>query len=140
MPNQEFEALIDRLRALLSAEYHRGEQDAIARIMKAVAPDAEAPAAVPVNGAAHLQSKPKRRRKEPVRKGTAKALIDRVLREHGPRGASPNEIKAAAVTGAERHISHSGLRFALTTGRDDNRYTNRDGKWFMTTPSPSVVS
>jgi hypothetical protein len=135
--SQELDQLLEQIRALFVDEYHRGEQDAIARIVKAAqgAPIAAVPASPKPNGAGHARSKS---RKEPVPKGTAKELIDRVLKDRSSRGASPTEIKAAAASDSERSISHSGLRFALTMGRDEQRYENRGGKWFLVAQRPAA--
>src|SRR5271163_2936495 len=105
MATQELDQLLTRIRALFADEYQRGEQDAIARIMKAVQGTPIAPVGDPPkpNGASHGS----KARKEPVPKGTAKALIDRVLRDRGLRGASPTQIKAAAITNSEKSLSHS---------------------------------
>jgi hypothetical protein len=130
MAGPDLEQVLQSLRALFAAEYHRGEQDAIARIMKA----AQGAPASP-NGAAH--ERPEHKRKEPAPKGTAKALIDRVLKERGQRGATPSEIKDLATTDTEKLASFAGIRFALTQGRDDLRYKNRRGKWFLVTPRVS---
>lgn len=127
MSRPDLEQLLQSLRAAFAAEYHRGEQDAIARIMKA----AQGAPASP-NGGIHERAKQKR--KEPAPKGTAKALIDRVLKERGQRGATPSEIKDSAATDTEKLASFAGIRFALTQGRDDMRYKNMGGKWFLTPP------
>jgi hypothetical protein len=131
---EALDKLFDQIRSLMDSEYHRGEQETIARIMQAAQGDVALPA--PLNGASH-GNKPKR--KNPAPRGTAKKLIDRVLKERGMRGASPTEIKAAAV-GRETELSHSGLRFALTLGKDKNRYRNKDGKWFLAASSEAPLA
>ena len=112
---------------MFAAEYQRGEQTAINRILKAAQGAPDAP-----NGAVHSQSYALRKnRKVRVPKGTAKSLIDRVLKERSMLGATPTEIQEAAETDLEKDISPSGLKFALTVGRDENRYESKGGKWFL---------
>jgi hypothetical protein len=130
MAGPDLEQVLQSLRALFAAEYHRGEQDAIARIMKAAQGAPESP-----NGAGSPRHE--RKRKEVAPKGTADALIDRVLRERGQRGATPSEIKDLAMTDIEKLASFAGIRFALRRGKDDQRYRNRRGKWFLTAPRAS---
>ena len=89
-------------------------------------------APAPSNGAGESHSSPSpANRKDRVPAGTAKGLIDRVLRERTSLGATPTEIQAAAETDVEKAISYSGLKFALTNGRDESRYENRGGRWFL---------
>jgi hypothetical protein len=130
---KNFQRFYDEIRALLEAEYHRGERDATARIMQAAKVAAAAPGA---NGMAHEVpplpgSRPAIKERAP--KGTARSLIDRVLTERGPRGAAPSEIMEAAA-GVERLASFSGIRFALEQGRDEHRYRNKNGKWYRVIP------
>jgi hypothetical protein len=128
MSNSELDQILQQLRNLIAAEYRRGEKDAIARIMAAAQ---NAPAA---NGHDTSEREPPPEQKDRAPKGTAKALIDRVLRERGSRGATPSEIKDLAATDTERLASFAGIRFALTQGRDDQRYKNRRGRWYLATP------
>ena len=124
---RDLDQVLAELRILFAAEYQRGEQDAIARILRAAQ---GAPA--PSNGAGESHSSPSpANRKDRVPAGTAKGLIDRVLRERTSLGATPTEIQAAAETDVEKAISYSGLKFALTNGRDESRYENRGGRWFL---------
>jgi hypothetical protein len=130
-----FSRFYTEVRDLLAAEYHRGEQDAIARIVSAAQSGAVA------NGSGHRLDANERDDgegdddddKERAPKGTARKLIDRVLTERGPLGASPKEISDAAI-GLEKLASFSGIRFALDQGREDHRYKNKDGKWFRVIP------
>jgi len=131
MPTSELDQILQQLRNLLAAEYHRGEKDAIARIMAAAQ---SAPAA---NSHDTLERESPPEQKDRAPKGTAKALIDRVLKERGQRGATPSEIKDLATTDTEKLASFAGIRFALTQGRDSLRYKNRRGKWFLVTPRGS---
>jgi hypothetical protein len=126
MSNSELDQVLQQLRNLLAAEYHRGEKDAIARIMAAAQ---TAPAA---NGHDTLERESPPEQKNRAPKGTAKALIDRVLRERGSRGAMPSEIQSEAKTDVEKLASFSGIRFALTVGRNKQYYRNEKGKWFWT--------
>lgn len=133
MAGPDLEQVMESLRALFAAEYHRGAQDAIARIMRAAQGEPSM-----IADAADLKPPENRReRKTPVPKGTAKALIDRVLSENGSRGATPSEIKAAAMTSLEKSVSVGGLKFALAGGKEDQRYRNRHGKWFLAAPRAS---
>jgi hypothetical protein len=132
-----FSRFYNEVREMLAAEYRRGEQDAIARIVSAAQGD------IPNNGSGHRLDARERDdgegddddddAKERAPKGTARKLIDRVLNDRGPLGASPKEILDAAV-GFERLASFSGIRFALDKGREDHRYKNKDGKWFRVIP------
>jgi hypothetical protein len=126
MSNSELDQIVQQLRNLLAAEYHRGEKDAIARIMAAAQ---TAPAANGHDTPEH-ESPPEQKDRAP--RGTAKALIDRVLKERGQRGATPSEIHSAAETDVEKLASFSGIRFALTVGRSKQRYRSKKGKWFWT--------
>ena len=118
-----FTQLCDQIRKLLAAEYHRGERDAIARIVKAAQ---GAPAAT--NGS-DVTETPAKKERAPA--GTAKTLIERVLAERGQRGATPQEIKEAAQNSVEKLASFSGIRFALEKGREAQKYKNKHGKWFL---------
>jgi len=128
MVESELEQVLQRLRALFAAEYHRGEQDAITRIMKAAQG-----APTSANGKATQPEQVKER----APKGTAKALIERVLKEHGQRGATPLEIQNAAATDIEKLASFAGIRFALNQGREAQRFRNKRGRWYL---RPSEIS
>jgi hypothetical protein len=133
-----FEDLMNRLRALLDAEYRRGQADAVRRIIE-VAQEEVRPSSAPeknpelasTNGAEHPAehlSVPKRR----APAGAPDALVTRVLMERGSRGASSTEIEEAAVSDIERMVSQSGIRFALDRGRSAGKYRNQYGRWYMT--------
>ena len=109
-----------------TAEYQRGEKDAIARIMKAAQSAPEQPDSAHLPPVARALAQ-----KERAPEGAAEALIDRVLRERGPRGASPTEIAEAAQTATEKLVSYSGIRFRLEQGREQQKYRNKEGKWFL---------
>jgi hypothetical protein len=126
MSTSELDQVLQHLSDLFAAEYHRGEQDAIARIMTA----AQSPPAANGSDTPKRESTPEQKDRAP--RGTAKALIDRVLRERGSRGATPSEIHSAAETDGEKLASFSGIRFALSVGRSEQRYRSRKGKWFWT--------
>ncbi len=129
MTNPELENFLQKLRQLLEpllvAEYARGEKDAIGRIVQA------AQGAPQHNGHDTKESRQKRGSKERAPRGAVDALIERVLREHGSKGAGALEIKEAAKTSTEKMVSYSGIRFALDRGREDDRYRNKNGKWFL---------
>jgi hypothetical protein len=131
MSTSQLDQALQHLRDLFAAEYRRGEKDAIARIMAA------AQTAPVANGHDTSGREPPPEQKDRAPRGTAKALIDRVLKERGQRGATPSEIKDLAVTDTEKLASFAGIRFALKQGRDDQRYRNRRGKWFSATPRVS---
>jgi hypothetical protein len=131
MSNSELDQVLQQLRNLFATEYHRGEKDAIARIMAA------AQTVPSANGHDTSEREPPPEQKDRAPRGTAKALIDRVLKERGQRGATPSEIKDLAATDTEKLASFAGIRFALTQGRDTQRYKNRRGKWFLVMPRVS---
>jgi hypothetical protein len=118
---------LEDMRRLLDAEYHRGEQNAIARIMKAAQ---GVPSTAAQNGAASPSRPSSEVHRERAPAGAAEALIDRVLAERGSRGASATEIMEAAKTTTEKMVSYSGIRFRLDQGREQHHYRNKDGKWF----------
>ena len=122
-------------RVAISDRRSRGEQDAIARIVKAAqgAPISANGSTAPEHQhlvAANLLIGDK---KERAPKGTARALIDRVLAERGGRGVALSEILEAAK-GMEKLASYSGVRFTLEQGREEHRYKHRDGKWYRVIP------
>jgi hypothetical protein len=135
--NPALEDFLQKLRELFAAEFARGEQAAIQRIMQA--------AGHPVMQAAH-PGEPTRNRHDTKRevrrrvfvrtsgrapRGSVDALINRVLSERGTEGASAAEILESAKTQVEKLASYSGIRFALDRGRDKGRYRNKDGRWYL---------
>ena len=131
----EFDELVNRLRALLDAEYRRGRADAARRIIEAAEAQVSPSSAsrghsrepTGMNGSVDPIIPPKRR----APPGSPDALVTRVLSERGPRGASSTEIERAAVSEAEKMVSQSGIRFALDRGRSAGRYRNERGLWFL---------
>jgi hypothetical protein len=130
----EFVEFVDRLRALLDAEYRRGRADALQRIVAAaeeeVRPSAthnqKADGATRSNGAERPNAA---HRKAP--RGAPDALVRRVLTERGSRGAGATEIAESAVSEVEKMVSLSGIRFALDRGRSSGEYRNDRGLWFL---------
>jgi hypothetical protein len=130
----EFLELIDRLRALLSAEYRRGQADAARRIIEVAQGEVsplsarkQNPELPGMNGAEH----PSASKRPRAPRGAPDALVIRVLTERGVQGASSAEIEAAAASDVEKLVSQSGIRFALDQGRSDGKYRNEYGRWFL---------
>jgi len=135
----EFVDLVNRLRTLLDAEYRRGQADAARRIME-VARAEVSPSGVQkpetTTGAwanSSYAEQPRRRTFSGQRapRGVPDALVARVLRERGSRGAGSTEIAAAAESEVEKMVSISGIRFALDRGRTAGKYRNDRGLWFL---------
>src|SRR6516164_7670893 len=130
----EFVELVNRIRALLDAEYRRGQADAARRIIESAQVEVSRPFAVPeersesagMNGAEDPRVT---RPRAPA--GAPDALVKRVLLERGSRGASSTEIEAAAHSEVEKMVSQSGIRFALDRGRSAGKYRNERGLWFL---------
>ena len=129
MVNPELENFLQKLRQLLepllAAEYARGDKDAINRIMQAAHNETAR------DSHDSRESRPRRTAKGRAPHGTVPALIGRVLGECGEKGASASEIYEAVKTAVEKMISYSGVRFALTQGREKGRYRKKNGKWFL---------
>lgn len=140
MSHSEIAALLDRiqgdiatLRRLAEAEYHRGERDAVARIMKAaqtpsnpVAAESGARQEFALESASE-EEEPKKAR---APTGASKRLVERVLSEQGARGSTPGEIREAAQGALERLVSYSAIRLELYRGKDEGRYTTKGGRWY----------
>ncbi len=131
----EFVELVNRLRALLAAEYRRGQADAARRIIEAaqgeVSPSSSSareqnPELAGTNGTEHPSVS---KRRAPA--GVPDALVTRVLTERGSQGASSTEIEAAADSEVEKMVSQSGIRFALDRGRSAGKYRNQYGRWYL---------
>lgn len=123
----ELERLLQQIRQLFTAEYARGNSDAIAKIVKATQGDAIAEP---------IKKTPLRRVRatlvpQRAKRGSADMLIKRVLGERRHKGASSIEIQQSALSPAEKAVSYSGIRFALDRGRQSGAYKNKDGKWFL---------
>jgi hypothetical protein len=139
----EFDELVSRLRALLTAEYHRGQADERQRIRGMLGTEVTASTPIPISSSAaesatrvsfdfgtppSSDGKLKRAR-API--GAPEALIMRILTERGERGAAATDIVAAAESDAEKMVSVSGIRFVLDKGRAAGKYRNASGRWFL---------
>lgn len=133
----EIDNLIDRivadlknLRRLAAAEYSRGEQDAIARIVSAAkGPQLQPQIPAQKRLSLTLPKKTNPAKKERAPMGAPRALVDRILSEKNGTGASPLEIKTAAKTPDEKLVSYSAIRVQLDLGKEEGRYESRAGKW-----------
>jgi hypothetical protein len=137
----EFVELVNSLRALLAAEYRRGEADAARRILEAAKGEVSRPPSSrsQMNGSEPHKRQPRvrldegdnniTRRRAPI--GAPDALVTRVLTERGSQGASSTEIEEAANSEIEMMVSQSGIRFALDRGRSIGKYRNERGLWFL---------
>jgi hypothetical protein len=119
MSNPELEATLQKLRQLFAAEYARGQNDAISRIVQAAQ---DAPASNGHDVAEAVDRAPR---------GSIDAFIKRVLTERATTGAGAQEILSAAQTRVEKMASYSGIRFALDRGRKKGLYRNKNGRWFL---------
>jgi hypothetical protein len=130
--NSELDAAFAKIRALFAAERRRGEQDMMARIEQFLQGKEGAPTVTPVESPKKrdLRRAPKKK-KERAPVGTARVLVERVLRERDGQGAGPKDIQRAAISSAEKLVSYSGIRFELDRGKEDGRYTGSGDKWMM---------
>jgi hypothetical protein len=137
-----FDEMVSSLRALLEAEYRRGQADATQRIIDAaraeVIPTESSlsrlnEVGLPSRTTRLVRRAPipsTRRYRAPV--GAPDALVKRVLLAQGPEGAGSQQIHDLAETEEEKQVSLSGIRFALDRGKASGRYRNERGKWFLT--------
>jgi hypothetical protein len=129
----DLDRLFENIRELFAKQYTRGQEDAIARIMRAVSPTAaavgERATLSPTVTATVAKNSGGRNR---ASKGAPRALIDRVLTEHKWTGASASDILDSANGPDEKAVSLSGLRFALAMGREKGTYKNHGGRWYLT--------
>jgi hypothetical protein len=114
----ELEHILTQLRQLFAAEYTRGEQNAIKRIMQAASQPSEASEAISHNNVISEDRAPR---------GSVGMLIDRVLTERGSQGATAAQIWESST----QKVSYSGVRLALNRGQDKGRYRYKDGRWFL---------
>lgn len=111
----DFDTLLQKFRAAFEAQYRRGCEDTVRRLM-AVAQD------IPISAEASVHGKKRAPR------GTAKILVERVL----STGAhTVKEICKAAASEAEKLLSASAVRLELERGKRDKRYRNQGGKWLL---------
>jgi hypothetical protein len=133
-----FTEVVDSLRALLDAEYRRGQADAARRIIEVAQAEVSprtaitviAQAGVPIEAVTTAtRNKDPKSRRAPI--GIPDSLLRRVLTERGDAGASAHEILAAAQPGDEQLVSLSGVRFAFDQGKKAGRYRSERGRWFL---------
>lgn len=119
MLGNELDTTLDRLRELFHEEYNRGSRDVLARIVDSLKgrPNGVSPKA------------PKQGSKQRAARGSAKAFIERVLKEK--KTASVPTIMAASRSPAERRVSMAAVRFELYRGKKDRRYRNSKGQWSL---------
>lgn len=119
MQDNQLDTTLDRLRELFHQEYNRGTQDALRRMVDSMK---DGPKVAPRKAA-------KRGTKERATRGSAKAFIERVLKEK--KGATVPQIMAAAQSMGERRVSISAVRFELYRGKKERRYSNSKGLWSL---------
>lgn len=128
MRDNQLDATLDRLRELFHQEYNRGSQDALKRIVDSMR-----------GGFSRASSTtPRRGRKQRAARGSAKAFIERVLKQK--KTATVPTIMAAAQSPAERHVSMSAVRFELYRGKKDRRYRNSKGQWSLAAGTSAAKS
>jgi hypothetical protein len=138
-----FSEVVARLRALLDAEYRRGQAEAARRIIEAAQTEVS-PATTPVaigvpiktmaNGHAERRKAAAPRKRAPA--GAPDSLLQRVLTERGRSGTTANEILGAAHPGDERLVSLSGIRFAFERGKRAGIYKSDGRRWFLADMAP----
>ena len=69
-------------------------------------------------------------------RGTVRALVERTLRSLPE--TTPLEILECAASNAERLVKLASIRNELQTGRRQNRYASRDGRWSLAVSSSAV--
>src|SRR5262249_25718421 len=110
--------------SLLQDEYDRGAEEALKRIVD-VAQGADR------RRGPRKTNKQGRRLRRPQKphapRGSARALVERVLSENGSSSAS--QIVAAAKSAIEKSLSTSAIRLELTRGKKERRYRVSDGRW-----------
>lgn len=115
----DLDTLFDSLRAAFAVEFQRGAADARQRAISAIEgrPSTRAAARGRKGG------------KQRAPRGSARALVQRVIKEGGSRGASAPEIQAAAKSPTERSVSMSAIRFELYRGKKSKLYIGKSGRW-----------
>ena len=128
--SKPLEDLFEQIRDICAKEYKRGEDDAIARIVRAASPGKEAEKPKQIAAKVSKYSS----RKEPkkagmVPRGVPERFVRRVMSKV-PDGISPGAITDHAETPVEKRIGYATIRGALKRGRDAGEYRNEGGKWF----------
>jgi len=113
---------LERLRDAFRAQYQRGSEDAMRNILSLAQGGAS------TRGRAAAAPKAGRGKKKRAPRGTAKALVERVL-SSGAR--TVRQITEAASSEGEKLLSGSAIRLELDRGKRDRRYVNRAGKWSL---------
>ena len=130
---------LSALVAEIEAEaYARGRADAREKIRAALGASGE-PAPRPRRGkapATRSASKPRTSGGKRAPRGMVRALVERVLRDRP--GLTAKEILDCAATDAERLVKLTSIRVELHTGRRQNRYDSRDGRWSLAASSSAV--
>jgi hypothetical protein len=119
MMTSKLEQAFALIREALAEEYHRGEQDAIDRLVAAAR--GGSPAA------------PSASKTERGRRGAAEAFARRVLSssECPPEGYALNDIIIRAETPEEKAINYAAVRVSLWRGEKRGWAKNIDGKWIL---------
>jgi hypothetical protein len=122
MSDTELEALLVKVRNLFQHAYDRGASDALKRIVD-----------VAQGTTKKRESKTGRspQSKQRAPSGSARALVERVLKETGSGGAGASQIVAAAKSSTEKLLSYSAIRLELTRGKKERRYRVAKGKWSL---------
>ena len=120
MSDTELEGLLEKVRRLFQNAYDRGARDALKRIVDVAQGSAKK---------ASPKASKKAQSKERAPNGSARALVERILRETGSAGASASQIAAGAKSATEKLLSYSAIRLELFRGKKERRYRVANGKW-----------
>ena len=127
MASSTLDEILQTLRHAFELAYERGAKDTFNRLSGAIN-------GVGRERASKVRSKKTGSKKTGSRKraprGTARALIVRVLSEK-KTGAKFPEIIAAAKTPAEKAATSSAIRLELYKGKKERRYRNSNGTWSL---------
>ena len=122
MAANTLDEILQSLRHAFEQTYERGAKDTFNRLIGTI------------NGVGRERTLKPRSKKTASRKraprGTARALILRVLSE-SKTGARFPEIIAAAKTPAEKSATSSAIRLELYKGKKERRYRNSNGTWSL---------
>jgi hypothetical protein len=122
MAANTLDEILQSLRHAFEQAYERGAKDTFNRLIGTI------------NGVGREPTLKARSKKTASRKraprGTARALILRVLSEK-KTGARFPEIIAAAKTTAEKSATSSAIRLELYKGKKERRYRNSNGTWSL---------
>ena len=120
--NLSLEDLFRQIRDICASEYKRGEEDTIARIMKAAVPHADGakPEEEPRRIAANVVRSPTRREARAA-KMVPRGLPDRFVKKvmaKVPGGISPSSIQDHAETPMEKRIAYATIRVSKARSRE----------------------